>query len=163
MENNEAAIELARQSELRAQVCSSANAAGVGLRGEYYARPAWKGVPELVRTDSTIDFDSTLEWPASLTHAPRSIRWQGWVKAPISGLYRFHADPGGTRIEVAKSVVAGAPSSAHATLEMSAGRFYPIIVAIEDVDSAQRFRLEWTLPHGGRSVIPRALLFLPTT
>jgi PA14 domain len=152
-----------QQADLRAQLCSSANAVGVGLRGEYFSTIARSGPPDFVRVDASIDFDGSLDWPSSrAAQRPRSVRWQGWIKAPIAGRYRFHAEPLGATVEVAKAIVTGEEAPAEAVVEMAAGRFYPIILSIDDVGAAQRVRLEWTMPHGGRGVVPRALLFLPT-
>ncbi|HEX6364123.1 MAG TPA: hypothetical protein VFZ93_14295, partial [Albitalea sp.] len=86
-----AALE-ARQAEQRAALCSGKNAAGVGLRGEYFAGEGCTGAPLLVRLDGAIDFDAALGWPGERGHErPRSVRWSGWVKPPIAGRWRFHA------------------------------------------------------------------------
>jgi hypothetical protein len=155
--------ELQRAAQ-RAAMCSGANAAGVGLRGEYYAREHWRGSPALVRTDSAIDFDRSLDWPSSKSgDRPRSVRWTGWVKPPITGRYRFHADAPGARVVVSTLVLAGA--GAQRDIEMAAGRFYPITMEMSlnaNSSNTQRIQLEWTAPHGARFLVPRALLYLPT-
>lgn len=152
------------RADWRAQVCSGANAVGVGLRGEYFARTAWRGDPLLVRTDATLDFDSRLDWPADQTAAPRSVRWTGWVRAPLTGRYRFHAEPAGVAIEVAGQALAGpGVASEPPPIELAAGRFYPVTVAWDRVDAASgALRLQWTAPHGARFTIPRNALFMPT-
>lgn len=153
----------AERADWRAQLCTGANAVGVGLRGEYFGRPGWKGDPLLVRTDATLEFDSRLDWPAEQTATARSARWSGWVRAPLTGRYRFHGDPGGVTIEVAGQAVAGPEVAEPASVEMAAGRFYPITVAWERIDpAAGPLRLQWTAPHGARFTIPRNALFLPT-
>lgn len=151
------------RADWRAQLCTSANAVGVGLRGEYFARTGWRGEPMLVRTDATLEFDGRLDWPAAQAGAPRSVRWSGWVRAPLTGRYRFHAEPQGVSIEVAGQRVAGLKAPAEAPIELAAGRFYPIVVAWDSVDpQAGLMRLQWTAPHGARFTIPRNALFLPT-
>src|SRR4051794_5957829 len=93
-----AAVE-ARQAAARADMCSADNAAGVGLRGEYFAAERLAGAPLLVRLDKSIDFDASLDWPgADRPQRPRSVRWSGWVKPPLSGRYRFHAGTPDARI-----------------------------------------------------------------
>lgn len=155
-----------RQAARRAELCSAANAAGVGLRGEYFTAERCAGAPLLVRLDGTIDFDTSLDWPAEYhDRPPRSVRWSGWVKPTLSGHYRFHAGAGDARIVVARQPLAGpdAPPGG-ASLELAAGRFYPIRIDLEHIahDTAeQRIRLEWTAPHGARFLVPRALLYLP--
>ena len=145
------------------ELCSARNAVGVGLRGQYFAQPGWQGTPVLSRTDASIDFDASLDWPSDVP-APRSVRWQGWVKAPISGLYRFHLDHANAHIVVARQEAVSADGRTPAALELQAGRFYPITIEIERLDAHGRgsLALEWTAPHGARYVVPRALLFLPS-
>jgi hypothetical protein len=152
-----AALE-ARQAAARAELCSGANAAGVGLRGEYFAAERCAGAPVVVRLDGAIDFDGSFDLPGP---APRSVRWSGWVRPPLSGHYRFHAGPADARIVVARQPLGG-PDAAPG-VELSAGRFYPILVELDRVALANaRVRLEWTAPHGARFLVPRALLYLPT-
>lgn len=156
--------ELQRAAQ-RIELCSSANVVGVGLRGEYFAEGGLRGVPLLVRIDSSIDFDASLDWPTDRSsHRPQSVRWTGWVKAPTTGRYRFHVEPKSARVQVARQTVAGADAAPVVALDLVAGRFYPVSVEMSAVDSAKtsRVRLEWTAPHGARFVVPRALLNLPT-
>jgi hypothetical protein len=141
--------------------CSSRNAVGVGLKGDYFSQPALKGEVVLSRIDSTVDFDESLEWPADRSATrPLSVRWQGWVKVPLSGRYRFHGGPA-ANILVSGLPMAGGAAAADASLDMAVGRFYPIVMEV-DLNSTAPVQLEWTAPHGVRYVIPRALLFLPT-
>ena len=158
-----AAVE-ARLAAARAALCSAGNAAGVGLRGEYFAAERCAGAPLLVRLDMSIDFDASLDWPRDAAAGrPRSVRWSGWVKPPLSGRYRFHAGTADARIVVARHVLAGPDAGAQADVELAAGRFYPIMVEIGRIASPdERIRLEWTAPHGARFLVPRALLYLPT-
>lgn len=154
------------QAAKRADMCTGANAVGVGLRGEYFAEPDLQGPLVLVRVDDVVDFDASIRQPAAAEAGARkvsSVRWTGWIKSPISGHYRFHADAPGMRVLVARNLVAGVDASPAARVEMAAGRFYPVeVVASQITDSPARIRLEWTAPHGARYVVPRALLQLPT-
>lgn len=157
-----AAAELKQAAE-RAELCSASNAIGTGLRGEYSSQDPMRGAPLLVRIDSTIDFDASLEWPAHLAgRRPQSVRWAGWVKAPMSGPYRFHVDQASARLEIARKVFAGEGAAAGTVLDMSAGRFYPVALEVKRLDRLSgRLQLEWTTPFGARYVVPRALLFIP--
>ncbi len=151
------------RADWRSQVCSGANAVGVGLRGEYFAARGFGGERLLARTDATLDFDHALDWPAELTRRPQSARWTGWVKAPLTGAYRFHAEPAGVVVEVSGRRFTGAEAAAGATVEMAAGRFYPVVIEwprMAPGDGA--LRLQWTAPHGARYTIPRNSLFLPS-
>jgi hypothetical protein len=156
------AAELVRAAE-RADICSAANAVGVGLRGEYFSEASLRGPAALVRVDDVVDFDPLMNWPSDIATRPVSVRWSGWVKPPLSGRYRFHAEAPNMQIRVARKLVAGAGAAPDEKVEMAAGRFYPIEVVVSQLtDSDMRIRLEWTAPHGARYVVPKALLHLPT-
>lgn len=156
-----AAAEL-KQAERLAALCSASNVSGTGLRGEYFASAKVQGAPLLVRVDATVDFDKLLEWPATDHKRPRSAQWTGWVKAPITGLYRFHATQPRTSIEVARQSMLGKEQQEGDRIELTAGRFYPITLQAEQLElMTGRLALEWTTPFGARYVVPRALLYLP--
>jgi hypothetical protein len=148
----------------RADMCTAVNAVGVGLKGEYFAEADLAGSTRLVRIDDVIDFDASVGNASGNEREPvRSVRWSGWLKAPISGSYRFHADAPGMRVSVARTVVAETGVASGEKIDLAAGRFYPVEVEVRElVASAPRIRLEWTAPHGARYVVPKALLHLPT-
>ncbi|WP_310306965.1 PA14 domain-containing protein [Hydrogenophaga laconesensis] len=148
----------------RADICSAANAVGVGLRGEYFTQPFLRGKAALVRVDETIDFDASIKRPGSGdVPALGSVRWSGWIKPPMSGSYRFHADAPNMQVLVARNVVAGVDAPPDGKVELAAGRFYPVEVIVNKIaDSGAPVKLEWTAPHGARYVVPRALLNVPS-
>lgn len=154
--------ELRRAAE-RSDLCSSSNVVGTGLRGEYFARDAKRKAPLFVRTDPTVDFDSTFDRnQTSADQRPQSGRWTGWVKPPVSGFYRFHVDQPSARLVVARQVMVGADAATNVSVELGAGRFYPIELEVDGLREMKgRLRLEWTAPHGARFLVPRALLFVP--
>lgn len=155
------AAELARASE-RADVCSAANAVGVGLRGEYFSEVSLRGKAALVRIDSVINFIPSEEWSVGVGR-PASVRWSGWIKPPLSGQYLFHSTSPNMRIFVARNLVAGGDSAADQRVDLAAGRFYPIEITVSEFGKSDtRISLEWTPPRGARYVIPKALLHLPT-
>ncbi len=158
-----AAAELKRAAE-RAELCSTSNATGTGLRGEYFSRDRKTAASLLVRVDATVDFDAGFDWPAALGgRRPGSARWTGWLKPPYSGAYRFHADEGSTRIIVARETLVDKSVASGSKIELAAGRYYPISMESVSLDDLTgRLKLEWTAPHGARYVVPRALLFPPT-
>lgn len=153
-----------QSADMRANLCTGSNAVGAGLRGEYFAGAIGVGEPVLVRVDSPMHFDATLNWPDNLpVQRPGSVRWTGWIKAPLAGGYRFHADAPGMRVSVANEVVAGLGAPGAEPFAMAAGRFYPITVELTQVSADMgEVKLEWTAPHGARYLVPRSLLFLPT-
>ena len=149
----------------RGALCSTSNATGTGLRGEYFAR-AMPGIELLLtRTDLTVDFDSDFEWP--LTHKnrrPQSVRWTGWIKPLFTGPYKFHVDhPGASLVVAQQAMLSSGTASAVTSIQLAAGRFYPITLQFSGIAAMSgRFRLEWTSPHGARYLVPRALMFLPS-
>jgi hypothetical protein len=153
-----------REAERRASLCSASNVAGTGLRGEYFAGDKATGTPLLVRVDSTVDFDRSFDWPsgASGPH-PRSAQWSGWIKAPISGRYRFHTSQPKSSLVVARQAMLGLDAKDGESIELTAGRFYPVTLRVGGLDALQgRLALEWTAPFGARYVVPRQLLYVPT-
>lgn len=157
------AAELLRAAE-RANICTAANAVGVGLRGEYFSETSLRGTKRIVRVDDVVDFDRSIKGPAGVvSQTVSSVRWSGWIKAPLSGKYLFHADAPNMRIMVAHKAVAGGDAPEAQKVDLDAGRFYPIEIVVNQLtDSDARIRLEWTAPHGARYVVPKALLHLPT-
>ncbi len=157
-----AAHELARAAH-RVQLCSGRIAAGVGLRGEYFAGEHFTGERLLERVDPGVDLNRSLDWPPSMPmQRPRSVRWSGWIKPPLSGLYRFHLEGVDGRVTVANQRLLGEPASPDAAVELAAGRFYSARVEVPSLPADKPLRLEWTAPHGARFLVPRALLYLPS-
>jgi len=156
--------ELQRAAE-RGSLCSNSNPTGVGLRGEYFAKEKFQGSPLLVRTDAGIDFDSAFDWSAGpgVSQTPKSVRWTGWVRPPVTGRYQFHIRAEGATITVARKVLTGLSDPNDAYVELYAGRYAPVVIEMSPVPAgAERIRFEWTTPYGARFVVPRALLFTPT-
>jgi len=156
--------ELQRAAE-RGSLCSNSNPTGVGLRGEYFAKEKFQGSPLLVRTDAGIDFDSNFDWRAApgVSPPPKSVRWTGWVRPPVTGRYRFHVQAEGATITVARKVLTGLSDPNDAYVELHAGRYAPVVIEMSPVPVGdERIRFEWTTPYGARFVVPRALLFTPT-
>ena len=67
---------------------------GSGLKASHFTNPHWMLPARLVRTDARLDFD----W--SGTRRPYegdfSVRWEGEIEAPTSGIYFFGLDACGT-------------------------------------------------------------------
>lgn len=145
-------------------LCSSANAIGVGLQGEYFATENWLGRPSAVRTDTTVEFDtpSTLSNACGLEHIG-SVRWTGWIKAHVAGRFRFDGGSPQVRIFVSNIILSGPQTTSASNIQLSAGRYYPVRVEVNRISSGQQpIYLRWTVPYGAHYVIPRQLLFLPT-
>ncbi len=154
-------------ARLNGNVCTDTTAPLIGLRGEYFAGAQWAAPLMLTRIDRVLDFSgdfgltqANLSDTSVKMQSPGSVRWKGWLKPFMSGIYRFHVTPASARVTLAKQVMTG-PEANPPTLQLSAGRYYPILVEIPEVLVGQGFRLEWTLPHGTRGTIPQASLIQP--
>lgn len=65
---------------------------GHGLRGQYFNNTSLSGSPVLTRTDATIDFEWGDGSPGAGVNADNfSVRWEGTLRVPTSGIYRFVA------------------------------------------------------------------------
>ena len=144
------------------QLCTSRNLPGVGLRGEYFAEPGAKGKVLLSRMDLQVDFDASLLWPAELKTRPKSVRWTGWIRVPLGGLYSFHLPEGQAgEIQVANDVALTAAGQSK-KIELVSGRFTPVTITVPRLAADKPVKLEWTAPHGLRFTVPRGLLYPPT-
>jgi hypothetical protein len=145
------------------QLCTSRNLPGIGLRGEYFAAPNAKGKLLLSRMDLQVDFDAALLWPAELQKTPpKSVRWTGWIRVPLGGVYVFHLPEGQQgEIKVANDVALSADGQSK-KIELIAGRFSPISITLPKLAADKPVKLEWTAPHGLRYTVPRGLLYPPT-
>lgn len=149
----------------RGELCSTANAVGTGLRGEYFSSTLRRGKLLLSRVDYAVDFDNKFDWPTPfLNRLPKSVQWSGWVKPLFTGSYLFHVEKTAASLYVAnQSLQLEGSKVAEGKITLSAGRFYPLVLQLNNLDQIQdKVCLEWTSPHGARYIIPRALLFLPT-
>jgi len=152
-------------SQFRANLCSDTNASGVGLRGEYFARADWQGPAIATRTDPTLDFVPSSNWPpAGQNGRAGSVRWTGWVKALVPGRYKFELEGApDARITVAREQVFGPAVSGEKSVELPPGRYSPIVVELASLANTNGpVRLLWTTPYGVRFVVPRALLYMPS-
>ncbi|CAJ1365276.1 unnamed protein product [Effrenium voratum] len=89
----------ARTMEAAVKVLSASVATEPGLKGEYFfftqgsTLPSLDGrVPDLTRTDSTINFaDTSQVWDANLPSSTHfAVRWTGYITVQSSGDYTFY-------------------------------------------------------------------------
>ena len=128
-----------------------------GLRGTYYAGENFER-RVLTRTDPAIDFDWNFDAPGpGLPPESFSVRWTGWLLAPETGTYTFHltADDG-MRVWIGGKLLLNewryqSPTSAAATLRLTAGRYYSVRVEYFQGSRISRAYLGWTLPSQPRA------------
>lgn len=78
-----------------------------GLAGEYHVGIDPQGDPALVRVDGQVAFRWTLGPPApGLPGDSYSVRWTGWLTAPVTGSLRLGVEAdGGWRLRIGEEVV----------------------------------------------------------
>lgn len=156
------AAEEALRAAMQSSLCSAANPIGMGLLGRYFPEPRWAGAQLLERPESTASKAMDRPWPRDLA-APRSAFWEGWVRAPESGSYRFSSASSapGARIAISRLPMSGEGAPKGASMLMQAGRFYPIRFEIPQLSGDERPVLKWITPRGIEEPIPKADLHLP--
>lgn len=147
-----------------AALCSGSNAIGVGLKGAYYSTEGLRGEPAATRTDTTVEFSSLQELSkAAGLDRIGSVRWTGWIKAHVTGRFRFDGGSPQVRVAVSNLPMSGMHAAPDAGIQLLAGRYYPIEVELDRIDAEQpSIRLQWTVPYGAHYLVPRQALFLPT-
>ncbi len=145
------------------EMCGASNPIGVGLQGEYFGTSHLKGKVLIVRMDNSIDFYISKNWPRKRSgEILKSVRWMGWLKAPVSGLYQFHLDSPSSSLTLARELLIGERARSVSSKNLEAGKFYPIKIEVENIDEKNsHLRFEWTTPYGVRYVLPRSMLYLP--
>src|SRR4051794_12343627 len=78
---------------LAADRVTPASGSGSGFTGTYYSTRDFTGDPLAVRNDPTIDFGTGQvgEYSLPVPHA-KSVRWEGTLRVPTTGTYRFSMD-----------------------------------------------------------------------
>jgi len=135
-----------------------------GLFGVYFTGDFAKAV--LARVDSQVDFNWRAGRPApGLPVDGFSVRWEGDVVAPATGLFTFHLrSDDGARLWVngTKLVDDWGPHperTARGAILLEAGKHYPIVVEMHDLAGPALVRLLWSGPGTPRQVVPAERLF----
>jgi PKD repeat protein len=138
-------------------------AAVPGLSGRYYdyqwapdeppPAPFDEGVYEFQRVDPTIDFDWAEGSPDEhrLGDERFAIRWEGWIRSPVSGMVSFevHSDDGtileigGERSEM-WAICDGCDN--YLDVSMLRGAWYPIRLDFFEHTDTAHVQLRWKLP-----------------
>lgn len=123
-----------------------------GLRGSYYLGMAPSGAPFAERIDLLVAANESIQ-------SPHSVRWTGFLDAPVDGLYAFYAKADdGVRLRIDgkpwidKWEVGGTAGDAREFL--AAGR-HAIEIEYFDQGGGRILELRWTPPGGsGTSELP---------
>jgi hypothetical protein len=131
-----------------------------GLRGRYYTNRAWLGDPAKTRVDTRIDFNW---WGHPPLMPPFSVLWNGMLRIPVSGTYRFRIESAdATTVEIAGRVVinssgAGGVESFSGETTLDAGE-YPVLIRYMNLAGDSIIRFFWKPPGGADEIVPQALL-----
>jgi hypothetical protein len=112
---------------------NAATGAGAGLDGAYYNGRAFESLV-FRRVDPTVNFIWGQESPGpGVAVDGFSVRWTGYVQAPVSGTYRFSTvSNDGVRLWVNNTriinnwTIHGTPTNTSAAMTLTAGVKYPI-------------------------------------
>ena len=134
-----------------------------GLNGQYFSGRGL-GSPVLTRSDPAIDFDWGAGAPGpGLPADDFSVRWTGEVLAETAGPYTFTV----TSNDGARLWVAGQPlvdvwtdgvHDSSGTVQLDAGRWYPLTLEYFEGLGTARVRLAYTPPGGPPQTVPSARL-----
>jgi outer membrane protein OmpA-like peptidoglycan-associated protein len=127
---------------------------GNGLQGAYYAGHNFEHYL-LTRRDATLDFDWHERRPVAGAGAEQfSVRWTGWLLAPITGRYVLHLSiDDGVRLWVNERLLLDdwrdqGLNYYQVAVDLHAGQAYPIRLDYYQASAATRVRLAWELPVG---------------
>ncbi|MBJ6146460.1 PA14 domain-containing protein [Hymenobacter sp. BT559] len=127
---------------------------GNGLQGAYYASHNFEHYV-LTRRDATLDFDWHERRPVAGAGAEQfSVRWTGWLLAPLTGRYVLHLSiDDGVRLWINERLLLDdwrdqGLNYYQVAVDLHAGQAYPIRLDYCQASAATRVRLAWELPAG---------------
>jgi len=150
---------------------------GTGLPGLYYRNTKLSGIPYL-RNDPAVNYD----WGKGAPNPPIpilppfttgfpgdyfSIRWNGRVKAPVTGTYTFGTfSDDGVRLWINDSLLVNRWTVHGGTLDtfqlnLIAGEFYKIRMEYFDRTQHAIIKLLWRVPQQAMQPVPQIFLYPP--
>ncbi len=135
-----------------------------GLLGEYFRGKNFDR-RKLVRVDPAVDFDWGRQAPVPQLPPDRfSIRWSGWLRAPISGrLTLYVRSDDGCRLQFASKILVNEwkdqyPTEYSATVPVEKGQYYPLLLEYYENAGEALIRLGWSYPGQAKAAVPAAAL-----
>lgn len=151
------------------QKASSRPGKTLGLRGQYF-----KGdnLAELAfeRVDPTFEFEGKGRDPGQLEVEDLdntfSVRWTGYVEAPVSGEYRLRIrSDDGMRLWIDNTPLVDKWGAmvleTEAKIMLEAGKRYPLVIEYMDIGGGQQLHIEWEAEGLPRQSIPVGALTVP--
>lgn len=141
-------------------------ATGTGLYGEYFDNSNLTN-RKATRTDATVNFN----WGAGSPHPQIgadtfSVRWTGWVHAPVTGTYTFYTtSDDGVRLWVNNQLLINnwtnhSVTENSGTIALTAGSKYDIRLEFYENTGNAVITLSWLRPdQRSKQIIPQARLY----
>jgi hypothetical protein len=141
-----------------------------GLTAEYFndsGNGTHFGTLVKTRVDSTVNFAWGTAAPMTGVNADNfSVRWTGWVQAPVSGAFKFSTvSDEGIRLWInGQSVINnwtahGTTTNTSASVTLTAGVKYAVTLEYYDKTSTATAKLQWSYPGQATQIIPQTRLF----
>jgi hypothetical protein len=146
---------------------------GTGLTGDYFNDPN-NGSHFVTfvgsRLDPTVNFDWVTSAPAAgVTSDNFSVRWRGFVQAPVSGSYTFTtiADDGvrlwvNGQLLIDNWIDQAATVRSSAPVTLTAGTKYDVTMEYYEHGGNASAKLQWSYPGQAQSAIPQPQLYPAT-
>jgi hypothetical protein len=156
-----------RRPRLEAEVLETRELlSGTGLTAQYFSDQNLHNLV-LTRKDATINFNwAPNQAPAAgLSHNHFSVRWEGYLVAPVTGLYRFmtRSDDGVRLIINGQTLINNwtdhPAENNYATLQLTAGKRYSIEMDYYQDTGSAVAQLFWTPPGHAQELIPTSQLY----
>ncbi len=135
---------------------------GNGLYAEYFNNKNMGGTPK-IRTDKMINYESISQPPDPvISDAPMSIRWTGYITAPISGNYKISiTSSDGIKFWISDKLIIDewhlrGEKTDMVEYEMEAGQKYPIKLEYFVDRDDEICQLFWEIPGGKSSKLYQA-------
>jgi beta-glucosidase len=123
------------------------------VKGEYFNNGNIEGQPELTRIDNSIEFNWWDGVPVEgFKDDNFSIRWSGFLKAPVTGEYIIGCDgPHKARIEFNRKKIAefdryDSPAKVSVRVMLQKGKRYPLTIEFTDTKGMASINMLWKVP-----------------
>lgn len=151
----------------QSQLSPPAEAAGVGLKGEYYDNSNLTGL-KLTRTDANVNFNWVEASPdSSIASDTFSARWTGTIKPKYSGPYTFYLNADdGVRLWIDGKLILNrwvdqSGQFQSSTLQLAAGNQYDIQIEYFENLGGASIGLLWESPSQAKEFVPQSQLYPP--
>lgn len=137
-----------------------------GLIGKYYTGQTFNTYVA-TRIDSLLQFDwgSGSPMPGKIGNNDFSVRWSGYIKAPVTGTYTFYTNSDdGARVIIGGLILIdywGSCCREHSgTIFLEAGKLYPFVYDFrEGGGGANAKYLDWEAPGLSRELVPHEAFY----